>query len=29
MEILVFRSKMNSLAAQGKYSSEMETERPY
>lgn len=26
---LLFRSKMNSLAAQGKYSSEMEKERPY
>ena len=26
---LIFRSKMNSLAAQGKYSSEMEKERPY
>jgi len=28
-EALLFRSKMNSLAAQGKYSSEMEKERPY
>jgi len=28
-EILLFRSKMNSLASQGKYSSEMETKRPY
>jgi len=28
-ETLLFRSKMNSLAAQGKYSSEMEKERPY
>lgn len=26
---LLFRSKMNSLATQGKYSSEMEKERPY
>ncbi len=26
---LLFRSKMNGLAAQGKYSSEMEKERPY
>ncbi len=26
---LIFRSKMNSLATQGKYSSEMEKERPY
>ncbi len=26
---LVFRSRMNSLATQGKYSSEMERERPY
>ncbi len=26
---LVFRSKMNSLATQGKYSSEMEKDRPY
>ena len=28
-EILLFRAKMCSLAAQGKYSSEMEKERPY
>ncbi|OGG57123.1 fructose-bisphosphate aldolase [Candidatus Kaiserbacteria bacterium RIFCSPHIGHO2_02_FULL_55_20] len=28
-EALLFRSKMNSLATQGKYSSEMEKERPY
>ena len=28
-DILLFRSKMNSLAAQGKYSDEMENERPY
>jgi len=28
-EILLFRSKMNSLASQGTYSSEMETKRPY
>ncbi len=28
-DILLFRAKMNSLAAQGKYSSQMETERPY
>ncbi len=28
-EILLFRSNMNSLAAQGKYSDEMEKERPY
>ena len=28
-DILLFRSKMNSLAAQGKYSDEMEKERPY
>jgi len=28
-DILLFRSKMNSLAAQGKYSSEVEKERPY
>ncbi len=28
-EALVFRSKMNSLATQGKYSGEMEKERPY
>lgn len=28
-DILVFRSKMNSLASLGKYSSEMETKRPY
>ena len=28
-DILLFRSKMCSLAAQGKYSSEMEKERPY
>lgn len=28
-ETLLFRSKMNGLAAQGKYSSEMEKERPY
>lgn len=27
-EVLLFRSKMNSLASQGKYSSEMEKERP-
>jgi len=26
---LLFRSKMNSLATEGKYSSEMEKERPY
>ncbi len=28
-EIFLFRSKMNSLASLGKYSSEMETKRPY
>ena len=28
-EALLFRSKMNSLATQGKYSSDMEKERPY
>lgn len=28
-DVLLFRSKMNSLASQGKYSSEMEKERPY
>jgi len=28
-ETLVFRSKMNGLAAEGKYSGEMENERPY
>ncbi|QQG37638.1 MAG: fructose-bisphosphate aldolase class I [Candidatus Kaiserbacteria bacterium] len=28
-DILLFRSKMNSLAAQGTYSSEMENDRPY
>ncbi len=28
-DILLFRSKMNFLAAQGKYSDEMENERPY
>src|SRR3989344_474068 len=28
-EALLFRSKMNSLATQGKYSSEMEKDRPY
>jgi len=28
-ETLLFRSKMNSLAAMGKYSSEMEKDRPY
>ncbi len=28
-DILLFRSKMNSLASEGKYSSEMETSRPY
>lgn len=28
-EILLFRSKMNSLATQGKYSDEMEIKRPY
>lgn len=28
-EILLFRSKMNSLASLGKYASEMETKRPY
>jgi len=28
-EALLFRSKMNSLATQGKYSGEMEKERPY
>ena len=28
-QALLFRSKMNSLATQGKYSSEMEKERPY
>lgn len=28
-EALIFRSKMNSLATQGKYSGEMEKERPY
>src|SRR3989338_778080 len=28
-DILLFSSKMNSLAAQGKYSSEVEKERPY
>jgi len=26
---LIFRAKMNSLAAEGKYSSEMETQKPY
>ncbi|MBI4094004.1 fructose-bisphosphate aldolase class I [Candidatus Kaiserbacteria bacterium] len=28
-DILLFRSKMNSLASQGKYSDEMEKDRPY
>lgn len=28
-DILLFRSRMNSLAAQGKYTDEMEKERPY
>jgi fructose-bisphosphate aldolase class I len=28
-DILLFRSKMNSLAAQGKYSDDMEKQRPY